>query len=330
MAQQNLKQPWAPLRRFGQAVKQGFRTKTDMTSVEVEEENPWFRLARESNSSSGQAQTEDFQSEVQVRDNPLRDEEPGIKARWLGEGGSPYGFSDEDGTLKQLDSSNWRRILNSNRKQRFVPVESRWQGTSSRNLAPTEKTGSTWMFQSILAVGLVALGVYASHTQTALAAKVDSVYKSVFSQDYSTTVVPAIDNFLSAHHISVPAWAESGAIRLHVPMKGSIVTDYSTQHPEMVIQGTSKEAVLATGSGVVSKAESLSGGSIVVVDHGKLGVSIYDGLGSMAVHQGEYVSSGQVLGHLPASGHPDLRFSMEQNGHYVNPHDYIVFPSSSA
>lgn len=328
VAQQNLKQPWTPLRRFQQAVKQGFSSKTEVVQSDPEEDNPWFRLARESswspeesNSSSDTAQSNDASEHVSSRG----------KARWLSEGGSPYGFSDEDGTLKQLDSSNWRRLMSANRNQRFVPVNSRWQEPPSSNTESSiEKTGSTWLLQSVFAIGLVALGLYASNTHTALAAKVDSAYKTVFAQDYSSAVIPTISNFLSAHHISVPAWVQAGAIHLHVPMSGSIITDYSSQHPEMVIQGTPKEAVLATGSGVVAKAEQLLTGSLVVVDHGKLGVSIYDGLGTLAVHQGEYVSSGQVLGHLPSKGHPDLRFSIEQNGHYVNPHDYIVFPASTA
>lgn len=326
MAQQNLKQPWMPLRRLGQAVKQGFHSK-DGAQVEADEDNPWFRLARESSWSTIESENSDLRQDLpsEVHQNPEG------RVRWVNDGTSPYGFSDEDGTLKQVDSSNWRRMLGRNRTQRFVPVESRWQGVASRNQEwPVQRTGSTWLLQSLFAVGLVGLGLYASHSQTALASEVQSVYKSVFTKNYSTMAGPAIDQFLSTHHLPIPAWAQSGAIRLHVPMTGSIVTDYSPQHPEMVIQGTPHEAILSAGSGVVAKAQALSSGSMVVIDHGKLGVSIYDGLGSLAVHQGEYVNSGQVLGHLPGSGHPQLRFSIEQNGHYVNPHDYIVFPSSGA
>jgi len=324
VSKRNQNQGWMPLRRLGQIVNR-VRERSSAPMTEPEDENPWFRLAREPNRSYDRMQT----NNSSVIPSPPLPEPAGQGTRWVGEGVSPYGFSDEDGTLKQLDSPNWRRSLPAVKKQRFIPISSRWQTPQSPTTSlPVRKSGSTLVLQSAFAVALVALGLYAQQGQSSLASTLQRTYRSVFSQDYSGTVLPVVENFLSSHHLSFPAWASPGAIRLHVPVSGSVVTDYSPEHPEMVIQGTSKESVLASGSGVVTQVQPLSGGSLVIINHGQLGVSIYAGIGTVAVHKGEYVTTGQVLGHLPTTAHPTLRFSIEVKGKYVNPHDYIHFPAT--
>lgn len=324
MPKQNRKQVWMPLRRLGQVVS-GLRGPSSAPAAEPEDENPWFRLARASNLSHDRLEQS---KSIVVQSVPIS-EPPHKEARWAGDGVSPYGFSDEDGTLKQLDSPNWRRLLPAVKKQRFVPVTSRWQPPQSPVTGSSSaKNGSTWVLQSVFAVALVALGLYAAQGQSTLATTLQRTYRSVFSQDYSGTVIPVVESFLSSHHLSLPAWATPGAIRLHVPVTGLVVTDYTPEHPEMVIQGTSNESVLASGSGVVTQVQPLSSGSLVIIDHGQLGVSIYAGVGTVAVHKGEYVATGQVLGHLPTAVRPTLRFSIEVKGKYVNPHDYIHFPAT--
>lgn len=287
------------------------------------------------------------------------------RPRWLSELESPYGISDEDGTLKEIDSVNWRRVVRVKRPKarRFVPrtrnkpagrtgepvhtgfgeTRARWQnddqenrrrqsqGTGIRTSAGGSSAGSTWMLQLGGAIVLALVGLYAHNASTPLATNIRTVYQKAFSSDYTQSAAPAISQFLKSHNIAVPAFlTNAGAMKLHVPLQGTIAEDYSSTHPQMAIVGTPGEAVLAAGSGTVSRVVKLQSGIMVVIDHGTLGNSFYFGLGTTSVKTGESVASGQVIGKLPTnSKNPKLMFELEQGGKAVNPHQYIVFSSTA-
>lgn len=278
---------------------------------------------------------------------------------WLSELESPYGMSDGDGTLQELDSVNWRRVSRFSRKhpRRFIPKTShrarvqqgntgttRWQSDSQPD-APQlragrpqpgaatlrSRAGSTWMLQFGAAVVVTLVAIYAHNGTTPLANTLRGVYHKAFATDYTQAASPAISRFLKAHNIAVPAFlSQSGAMKLHVPLQGTITQDYSSSHPQMAILGKPSEPVLAAGSGTVSRVVPLQSGVMVVIDHGSIGSSYYFGLKVASVKMGESVVSGQVIGTLPATPNPKLMFELEQDGKAVNPHDYIVFPGSTA
>lgn len=298
------------------------RNQSKQPTINEESENPWFALQRPS-------QHEEAEGGF-VRDSAQTGSRS--TARWLSDS-SPYGFSDEDGTLKQVDSPNWRKAFGDSNRQRFVPNSgsARWQGLGQKPQRRKPSTGSTWLLQTVAAVALVLGGLYVSHAPGQLAQRVDSVYKSAFAKDYSAGAIPAVETFLQDHHVNLPVeWNPSSAIRLHVPLQGQIVHDYSASHPEITLQGTANEAVLAAGSGNVTRITKTDSGSIVIIDHGKVGQSVYTGVYQVSVKQGQYVSSGQVIGHLSSSASPALQFGFEHDGRFVNPHDYIHFSSGGA
>ncbi len=283
------------------------------------------------------------------------DHQSSVEPKWLSELQSPYGLSDVDGTLKQLDSVNWHRAaqLKRRRSKRFIPQTGhqspssgtgRWQNgrtaegayagrpQGSGTLPGTTKgphtvsAGSTWLLQLGAAVVLTLLAVYAHDSSTPLAVDARSAYQRVFATDYTKTAAPAIASFLKSHNISVPAFlSQSGAMQLHVPLAGKIVQDYSSTHPQMVIAGSKDEPVVAAGSGIVTRVVPLQGGFMVVIDHGTIGSSYYFGLGSASVRTGESVESGEVIGKLPNTASPRLMFEIEQGGKAIDPHNYIVF-----
>ncbi|MCL6593492.1 MAG: M23 family metallopeptidase, partial [Alicyclobacillus sp.] len=248
--------------------------------------------------------------------------------RWLHEESSPYGFVDDDGTLRQTDMGPWRGS-GWRRRRRFVPST----GRPTKRQGAADPSGSPWLLQAICAIGLVAVGVYAHRVDTPWAQQVQSVYASMFKQDVTGTLWPTVARVLQEHHLALPASLPlpgAGAIHLHVPLQGRIVTDYSADHPDMVLAGSPHEPVLAAGSGTVMQVSQQPDGTMVAIDHGTLGTSFYYGLGSAAVSTGQYVTAGQVIGRLPDSGQPQLRFAMQRNGQPVNPHDDINFADVSS
>ncbi|MCF8563558.1 M23 family metallopeptidase [Alicyclobacillus tolerans] len=309
----------------------------DAKGEQIDEDNPWFFRRPDAAQPVQAAKGESISSSSVIEDAPSGKERG--SAPWLGEP-SPYGFSDEDGTLKQVESANWRRTGSRLNRRRFVPAaqsranlktNSRWQ-TPPASRAPAASAGSTWLLRTVLATGVVALGLYASHSHTPWAGRVKGVYTEAFSQDYSSRALPAIENFLSQHHITVPVLSTAnvqGAVRLHVPLAGTVTQDYTANHPEMVIQGTANEPVLSAGSGTVMKVQPLTSGTfLITIDHGSLGTSLYSGVTKVSVQPNEYVNAGQVIAHLPSGSSPTFQFSFEKNGKFVNPHDYIHFSSS--
>lgn len=253
-----------------------------------------------------------------------------------------YGFSDEDGTLRQVDGMNWRRVFGKSRAPgRFVPVRSTQTSgpTKPSSISPERSSGrfaSTLFTQGVFAATLFVGSYFSLHAQNNVAVSWRQVMHDVFSVDQTGVVTPALTRLVHFGQNDLSAWlhlktipVSTGAIRLHVPLSGTIIEDYSLSHPEVWIEGTANESVLSAGSGTVDKVAQGTTGWTVEIDHGTLGKSWYVGLGTTSVQPSELVSAGEIIGRLSGSqAHPVLRFSLVRDGKWVNPHDDIAFPDT--
>lgn len=329
MALRDEKWSWATVhRRLQQSVfgRQREHEAEDDQQDELDS-NPWLSLQTDGDKDPSQIGVE---SSIAATPETERRSSP---PRWLTDQSSPYGFSDDDGTLKQVDGANWRKMFGATQSKRFVPNRDnkRWQTSSGAGSKPSAPHAEgTWLLQTVAAVVLVAAGIYAHNTKGELSTKIEGWYASAFSVDYSNVALPAVQQFLDNHHIALPVFqSDAGSIKLHDPLSGKVIEDYSATHPEMYIQGRSDETVLAAGSGTVIQVAKVTGGNMVVIDLGKMGTTTYVGLGDVLVNKGQAVSSGEAIGHLPKESAPVLQFALQKDGHSVNPHDFIVFSDDS-
>jgi murein DD-endopeptidase MepM/ murein hydrolase activator NlpD len=334
MSHGRLKWSWSAVEERFSAALTRFQKRSPESGVKpADENNPWFELHAGGGSNARHSEVEP--AGWLQRDGGAVWTGYKTSPRWLSDTSSPYGFSDDDGTLKQTDSSNWRNMFGAGRRRGFVPTaktkgkSSRWQTSGTPGGGGTSPNrGDTWLLQTLAAAVLVIAGVYAHNTPGKAADQIRGLYQTAFQTDYSQEAIPAVEQLLNRYGVSLPVFGSStGAITLHVPVTGNITEDYSSTHPEIFIQGQSGESVLAAGSGTVTQVVSVGAAQMVVIDHGKLGTTIYNGLASVTVKKGESVSSGELIGHLPQNPKPVLKFAMQQNGHYVNPHEYIHFPN---
>lgn len=276
----------------------------------MDDENPWFALQHKASNEG---------NNHSVTSAPVR---------WLTDESSPNGFSDDDGTLKQVDNPVWRRAFGSRNANsgRFVPrgrSPSRWQ-TDSKDRTAAPSRGSTWLMQTVAAAVLVAGGFYVNHMHTPISATVGGVYHSAFSKDDATELWSSVDAFMTSHHVPVPtALNIHTAIRFHNPVNGTVEQGYSDSHPLLTYRSTRGAKVYAAGSGTVIKVETTGNTKTITIDHGQGDDTIYSNVASSAVKTGEYVSTGQVIGHLSNQATPTLGFQFERDGQSVNPANYL-------
>ena len=84
--------------------------------------------------------------------------------------------------------------------------------------------------------------------------------------------------------------------------------------------------VRAIHGGTVGFADSFTGfGTLVIIEHGAGGFSLYGYLGSTAVQPGDAVEAGQELGvvGLAPAGSPALYFEMRIDGQSVDPVQWL-------
>ncbi|MFD1674996.1 peptidoglycan DD-metalloendopeptidase family protein [Alicyclobacillus fodiniaquatilis] len=255
-------------------------------------------------------------------------------SRWVSEGNgdlSPYGFVDEDGGMRQVESGTWRNAFGAKRPQptgkRFVARTTSTSPPSGTGGGVKQKSyASTLLWQAFCAAMLVGIGYFVEHSPQPLAQTIASESQGVFQTDYTAKVQPEITKAFQDLHVTVPSFGGS-AVQLHTPIAGDITEDYSSNHPEISISASANQAVKAAGSGTVTAVTKSGNAEILKIDNGDFGTSVYTGLGSINVKLHEYVSSGEVVGKLPAKpSHPILQFSMLKNGKYENPHQFIDFP----
>ncbi len=155
-------------------------------------------------------------------------------SQWLGEVTSPYGVSDEDGTLRQAENGKWRSLFGGHRTKRFVARPApgnrevqipRTSGPDPNKPAKTSEVfekpkavskgslSSLIMGQTILAMAMVLGIVYVSKSHFPAAVQLKSFLNTVYHEDYSKAVVPTIEGMIR---------------QLHLSAKSAIVTSPST------------------------------------------------------------------------------------------------------
>lgn len=253
---------------------------------------------------------------------------------------SPYGFADDDGTVRQVESVTWRRAFgNKSKSQYFIPTASKISSSAQESPYFRKTSVQAGRFRSLLllqsgfAAVLLFSGVYAHQSNQPMAAHVDRLFAQVFDTDYTNRITPKVDAVFAQYHISLPTFGESSSgTTLQSPVNGTITADYvANSHPEIWLAAPAGSAVVAVGTGSVTKAQSAGNGQYLVeIDNGQDGYTLYVGMQSMTVKVGETVYSGQVIGRLPNNPErPILRFSMLKNNQFENPHEFIRFSESA-
>jgi len=101
----------------------------------------------------------------------------------------------------------------------------------------------------------------------------------------------------------------------------------SSYHHAIDIGAPLGSSVVATRSGTVIQASWNGGyGNFIGISHGNGVFSYYGHLSSIGVSVGQKVSAGQVIGKVGSTGistGPHLDFSININGNYVNPTNYV-------
>lgn len=287
-------------------------------------DDPWLKLSAEEGTG--------FREDLYRRDEQARrweeawrqgktdTQHPASAPGWLYES-SPYGVADEDGTLREVDSRHWR-VLPARAKRMRVPTP---------KTASAHARSPMWLMQSAVAITLLAAVVYSTHALNPVAGWIRSAAAYATSADYTQTAWPALkrvwSDLESRASASEEAWLPP---RAQAPVNGIISSDYSDAHPAMEITAASGAPVVAVAAGTVTEVKASGRLNTVVINHGSgIGVATYEGLASVSVRTGEYVTEGEVIGRLPTD-HPVLTFSLAQNDQPVNPHQVIPFPNGSA
>jgi murein DD-endopeptidase MepM/ murein hydrolase activator NlpD len=278
--------------------------------VLYDDENPWLSL---SHSKSNQPPV------------PLRPSEntnsQHAPSRWIGEDYF-YPAAETSAELQKLDQTTDRA------KTRPAPKKEMSFAAQNQHYNSRD-TKSVFFMQCIFAGIFVLAGLYMHQTDKPFAKTVDQFTSKMLETDYTDRIIPVAAKVFDRFHLSLPTFGVHAAVFMHVPLDGKIDADFSADHPEIWIQGTPNAPVFAAGSGIVTKVQNKGQDSIVEIDHGALGKSIYTGLGVVTVHANEYVDSGQVIGRMPqAAKNQDLRFALTKGGKFENPHDYIHFSAA--
>jgi len=122
-------------------------------------------------------------------------------------------------------------------------------------------------------------------------------------------------------------WPVRGILSSGFGVRLSPFTDTKVFHHGLDIIGRPGAPVVAASGGVVVRSgyESLFG-NIVVVDHGYGLSTLYAHLGERAVATGDFVSKGESLGTVGATGRttgPHLHYEVHVNGLAVNPSRFL-------
>lgn len=105
---------------------------------------------------------------------------------------------------------------------------------------------------------------------------------------------------------------------------------YQSNHTGVDLGASMNTAIYATKSGTVtSSTYGDANGYYMTINHGDGYSSLYAHMVSNEVSVGDYVTQGQVIGHVGTSGWstgPHLHFEILYNGSNVNPMNYISVP----
>ena len=125
----------------------------------------------------------------------------------------------------------------------------------------------------------------------------------------------------------VLAWPLPGPILSGFGPRVHPILGTTKMHNGLDLDGPSGQPITAAGSGTVILAGAKGGyGTTVMIDHGGGMVTLYAHQSSIAVSQGQKVSSGQVIGYVGSSGlstGPHLHFEVRIGGDPADPLAYL-------
>lgn len=95
-------------------------------------------------------------------------------------------------------------------------------------------------------------------------------------------------------------------------------------HPGMDFASPEGTEIYATGDGIVNRADNMAQGygNHVVLDHGYGYETLYGHMSKLAVHVGQQVKRGQLIGYVGSTGlstAPHVHYEVHKNGQNVNP-----------
>ncbi|WP_206831036.1 murein hydrolase activator EnvC family protein [Alicyclobacillus fructus] len=282
---------------------------------------PWKR--QESRASDGASD-----ASPDAREAPSRwtsgDEPP--EAEWTPESPlSPYGYADDDGGIRQVESAAWLRPVPS----RVKPSPRRFQPRSGAR-RETARNASRLTWQLFGALVLVASG-YAVEHDPRIPSPIAAHAVGAFDEDYTSRLQPALNRLLTSWHVRSISLGVVQAGTLRAPVFGRVLQGYGPQHPEVWVEGDAGDTVQAAAGGTVLGVYRTGSTYLVKIDHGSDGIALYGGLGTVSVHPDEVVLSGQEIGTLPTRpAHPVFRFAVEKDGKYENPEQFLSFAGGKA
>ncbi|MBF8378744.1 peptidoglycan DD-metalloendopeptidase family protein [Alicyclobacillus mali] len=238
---------------------------------------------------------------------------------------SPYGYADDDGGIRQVESAAWRRPLTS----RSARQNRGFQPHASGDSAAVRRTSRlTW--QLFGAFVLVAAGYTLQHDPR-IPSAITAQAVNAFDADFSSRVQPELDRLLASLHLHPLSLGVTQATTLRAPVFGRVIQSFGPDHPEVWVQGDAGDPVQAAAPGTVLGVYQTGNTYLVKIDHGADGIALYGGLGSVAVHPDDVVLAGQEIGTLPKRpAHPVFRFSIEKSGKFENPERWVSFSGGSA
>ena len=121
------------------------------------------------------------------------------------------------------------------------------------------------------------------------------------------------------------------------PVEGKVTSSFGERedpfngegafHAGLDISAPSGTVIRATGDGLVTSAQMMSGyGREVIVDHGHGVHTVYGHMSGMIVLSGQHVVRGQIIGYVGQTGRstgPHLHYEVRINNVPVNPHKYL-------
>lgn len=172
------------------------------------------------------------------------------------------------------------------------------------------------------------------HLLRRTASRLDDLAKRAYVQSKSLDDVAALAQQAgdkAAHIPAIPPMSTApGSFHLSSPFgyRSDPITGVSKFHSGMDFACPPGNTIYAVGDGVVESASSdfFGYGNIVIVNHGFGYKSRYAHMSRIAVHEGQKVTRGTILGETGQSGRvtgPHLHYEIMYRDDFVNPYDFM-------
>lgn len=127
--------------------------------------------------------------------------------------------------------------------------------------------------------------------------------------------------------VSAQKFDGGGSGKFIWPFSGLVTQEFSTKHPGLDIAKPTGD-VVSSDKGKVTRAGWWQGGygNAVQIDHGNGFITTYAHMSSIAVSVGDMVNKGEKIGVVGSTGRstgPHVHFTIQADGKYVNPLNYM-------